>query len=356
MSPIHTDGALLNEYPDAIDGDDAIMNAFMTDPEEGDDAASKKKKPSEKVEEDEETNQPDADDEEASEETPEEETDEDAEEEGQEDDKSEDEDKPSKKYADDNDDTYVKVKVGDKEEEVKVNDLKRLYGQEASLTRKSQEVAEIRKTVEADQAKNIAAYDVLLKRSTERASQYRDLPWTQLMKDPNVPADQLAALQAEAQKAFEDEAFLKNEIDGFMQKVSADQLKARQTAARDCLKSITTPESKHHIKGWNEALYNDIRKFAADEVGLDADLVNNLTDPGAFKVLHMAMQFARGAKKVVTQKVNKTPTKIVKNSASAPAARSSAKTVTTKSAVNKAIKSGSQDDAINAFLAFEGED
>jgi hypothetical protein len=146
MSPIHTDGALLNEYPDAIDGDDAIMNAFMTDPEEGDDAASKKKKPSEKVEEDEETNQPDADDEEASEETPEEETDEDAEEEGQEDDKSEDEDKPSKKYADDNDDTYVKVKVGDKEEEVKVNDLKRLYGQEASLTRKSQEVAEIRKT------------------------------------------------------------------------------------------------------------------------------------------------------------------------------------------------------------------
>jgi hypothetical protein len=46
--------------------------------------------------------------------------------------------------------------------------------------------------------------------------------------------------------------------------------------------------------------------------------VNNLTDPGAIKVLHMAMQFARGAKKVVTQKVNKTPTKIVKNSASAP--------------------------------------
>jgi hypothetical protein len=85
------------------------------------------------------------------------------------------------------------------------------------------------------------------------------------MKDPNVPADQLAALQAEAQKAFEDEAFLKNEIDGFMQKVSADQLKARQTAARDCLKSITTPESKHHIKGWNEALYNDIRTFATDD-------------------------------------------------------------------------------------------
>jgi hypothetical protein len=350
-----TGDALLNEYPDAIDGDDAIMNAFMTDPEEGDDAPPAKKKPSEKVaEEDEETNQPDADDEDASEETPEEETDEDAEEEGQDEAKEDEADDQS--TIEIKDDHKFKITVDGAEQEVTLGSLKRLAGQEASLTRKSQEVAEVRKAVEADQAKNIAAYDVLLKRSTERANQYRELPWTQLMKDPNVPADQLAALQAEAQKALEDESFLKNEIDGFMQKVSADQMKARQVAARDCLKSITTADSKHHIKGWNEALYNDIRKFAADEVGLDAELVNNLTDPGAFKVLHMAMQFARGSKKVVTQKVNKTPTKIVKNSASAPAARSSSKTVTTKSAVNKAIKSGSQDDAINAFLAFEGED
>jgi hypothetical protein len=68
-------------------------------------------------------------------------------------------------------------------------------------------------------------------------------------------------------------------------------------------------------------------------MGIDKDTVNNLTDPGAFKILHMAMQFHRGAAKVVTKKVNKTPTRIVKNSASAPAARSTAKTVTTKSAV-----------------------
>jgi hypothetical protein len=196
----------------------------------------------------------------------------------------------------------------------------------------------------------------MLKRSTERANQYRELPWTQLLKDPNVPADQLQALQAEAQKAYEDETFLKNELDGFMQKVSANQLVARQTAARDCLKAINTADSPHHIKGWNEALYNDIRSFATEQ-GLDKEMVNNLTDPGAFKILHMAMQFKRGSTKVVTQKVNKTPTKIVKNSASAPAARQSAKTVTVKQASSKAIKSGSQDDAINAFEAmFSGDD
>jgi hypothetical protein len=352
-----TGDALLNEYPDAIDGDDAIMSAFMTDPDEkGDDAAPAKKKPSEKVEEEDEenANQPDADDETEDAEEPSE--DEESEEQEDTDEAKEDEGDEDKSTIEIKDDHKFKITVDGAEQEFTLGSLKRLAGQEASLTRKSQEVADIRKNVEADQAKNIAAYDVLLKRSTERANQYRELPWTQLMKDPNVPADQLAALQAEAQKALEDEAFLKNEIDGFMKKVGDDQLKARQTSARDCLKALNDPESKQHIKGWNEALYNDLRTFATNEIGLPSEMVNNLTDAAAFKVLHMAMQFQRGASKVVTKKVNKTPTKIVKNSASAPAARASSKTVTVKQAVNKALKTGSQDDAINAFLAFEGDE
>jgi hypothetical protein len=351
MSPIHADGALLNDHPEGLNSEDEILNAFMTDPEEDEDASEEK--PSKKVN-DEETDQPDADDEEASEETPEDETDEGEEQEDTDKDKEDEGD--DKSTIEIKDDHKFKITVDGQEQEFTLGSLKRLAGQEASLTRKSQEAAELRKTVEADQAKNIAAYDVMLKRSTERANQYRELPWTQLMKDPNVPADQLAALQAEAQKALEDEAFLKNELDGFMQKVSADQLKVRQETARDCLKAINTPDSPHHIKGWNEALYNDIRAFATEQ-GLDKEMVNNLTDPGAFKILHMAMQFKRGAAKVQTTKVNKTPTKIVKNSASAPAARSSAKTVTVKQASSKAIKSGSQDDAINAFEAmFSGDE
>jgi hypothetical protein len=351
MPAIQTDAANLNEYPNAIDGDENILDAFMTDPEEGDDADEKQ--PSDKVK-DEENNQPDADDEEASEETPEDETDEDGEQEDTDEGKEDEGDDQS--TIEIKDDHKFKITVDGAEQEFTLGSLKRLAGQEASLTRKSQEVAEVRKAVEADQAKNIAAYDIMLKRSTERANQYRELPWTQLLKDPNVPADQLQALQAEAQKAYEDETFLKNELDGFMQKVSANQLAARQTAARDCLKAINTADSPHHIKGWNEALYNDIRSFATEQ-GLDKEMVNNLTDPGAFKILHMAMQFKRGSTKVVTQKVNKTPTKIVKNSASAPAARSSAKTVTVKQATTKAMKSGSQDDAINAFEAmFSGDD
>lgn len=352
MPAIQSDAALLNEYADEINEDD-FANALLGADEDADDdqpseKPAKQKTPKEdEAGNDDDTKEPDEDAEEPSDEEDEGEGDEDTQ---QDEDGTEDEDgAPKKKFADD-DETYVKIKEGDKEHEVSVKDLKRLYGQEAALTRRSQEVAAAKQAIEDDRAKNVAAYDVLLKRSSERANEYRNLPWTVLMKDPNVPADQLQALQAEAQKAFEDEAFLKNELDGFMQKVQEEQKVARVTAARECIKALTTPESPTHIKGWNETVYNDIRTFATSQ-GVPTETVNSITDPAAIKILHMAMQFARGQSKVVTTKVNKTPTKIVKNSASAPAARSSTKTVTAKQAAAKAAKTGSVTDAVAAFEA-----
>lgn len=353
MPAIQADAALLNEYPDAIDGDnvDSLANAFLTDPDGDDDAHNepsdevKKKKPADtNTDEDE-----DADD--ASEETPEDEGDDEGEGEDNEDGKEDETDEGSKKkFADDDDATYVKVKVGDEEHEVKVSDLKRLWGQESALTRRSQEVATAKKTYDDGMQQNVAAYNVLMQRAAARAEEYRKLPWMQLMKDPTVPPDQLQALQAEAAKAVEEETFLKQEIGGFMKKVQDAQSADRQKAAQECIKAINDTASPHHIKGWNEALYNDIRSFATAQ-GINPELVNGLTDPGAIKVLHMAMQFAKGKTKVVTTKVKKSPTKIVKNSASAPAARSSSKDVTTKSAVAKARKTGSMDDAVSAFEA-----
>jgi hypothetical protein len=346
MSSTHL-GDAANDYPDAIEGDDAAIAAFFP----ADDDASKKK-PSEKAKpKDEPEEQDEADEDEA-----EDQSDESPDEDGDENEGDDDEGKETKdkKYADDSDETYVKIKVGDETHEVKVNDLKRLFGQEASLTRNSQEVAEQRKQVEQNTAKNIAAYDVMLKRVSERAQQYRDLPWTQLMKDPNVPADQLQALQAEAQKAFEDEGFIKNELDGFMSKVQETQKVERAKAAQVCIKALTTTDSPHHIKDWSEAVYNDLRTFGT-EMGLDKEMVNGLTDPGAFKILHMAMQFKRGATQVVTKKVNKTPTKIVKNSAATPTARGTKATADAKAAVKQAAKSGDRKDAEDAFFALMGD-
>jgi hypothetical protein len=331
------------------DAADAFMNLF----EKGSDDDASKKKPSDKGEE---GDVKDAEDDasETDEETTdaeETETDEDGESPSEEDEETESEeesDEDDKAYVDD-EGSYVKVKVGDEEHEVAVKDLKRLYGQEASLTRKSQEVAAKTKEVADLQAANMARLDVLVKRAKEAADPYRQINWAAAMKDPNVSAEEVQALQNMARAAFENEAFLTGQMDGFMQEVRTQQATAHKEAAAACIKSITDEKSPHHIKGWNEPLYNDLRGFGV-EMGMPKEVVDQLTDPAAFKLLHMAMQFQRGAKKVVTTKVNKAPKKIVKNSAAKPAHNSSTtKVVKRNEAVSKLMKSGSMDDAVNAF-------
>lgn len=346
MSAIQADAAHLNDYPEALDDEDAFMNALFDD--KTDEVTDAPKEPSEEDEEENEERTTDDeanDDEEASEETPEEEDGE-----GEDDGEAQDDEAKAKKFVEVDDDTYVKIKVDGEEREVKVADLNRLWGQEAALTRKSQEVSTAKTQYDEGTAKNVAAYEVLLQRATERAEEYRKLPWTQLMRDQNIPNEQLTALQEDAKRAFEDEAFLKNSIDGFMQKVQSDQLEARRAAAVECLKALNDTASPNHIKGWSEALYNDVRNFST-EMGVPVEMTNSITNPAVIKILHMAMQFKRGASKVQTTKVKKTPTKIVKNTASAPPARSSAKTVVKKQAVAKATRTGSEADAIAAFEA-----
>lgn len=355
MSTIREDVANTNDYPEELN-EDSFVNFLLGDPEEGDDADPQdqpSKKPAKEDTTEQANDDDEANDDDASEETPE-----DEDEGGEDGEGSEDEttDTKAKKFVEDGDDVYTKVTVNGEEHEVKVKDLQRLYGQEASLTRKSQEVAEERKAVETKRAENIAAYDVLLKRATERADQFRQLPWVALQKDPTVPAEQLEQLVQEARKAVEEETFLKSELGNFMQKVQDEQTAARRTAAKATLDAINNPESPAHIKGWNDALYNDIRQFGVS-MGIPAETVNDLTDAGAIKILHMAMQFQKGAQKVVvTKKVDKTPRKIVKNSASSPAARGTSKQVTAKSAVAKAKQSGSMQDAADAFFALSGDE
>jgi hypothetical protein len=348
----------------ALETEEDAANAFLNLFEkENEDAPTKK--PSEKGKE---SNAPakedDAKAEDAEEETATEETEgetedaekpsEDAEEtEGETEETTEDDEK---KYAE-SDDIFVKVKVGDEEHEVPVKDLKRLFGQEAALTRKSQEVAAKTKEVEASQAKNIAALDVLVKRAQEAANPYRQINWAGLMKDPAVSPQEVSALQEAARAAFENETFLTTQLDNFMGEVTKQQQATHVQAARDCVKALTTEDSPTYIKGWNESMYNDIRSFAVEQ-GLNQQMVNQLTDPAAFKMMHMALQFHRGAQKVVTTKVNKAPKKIVKsNTVTGTSNRQTARQVDRNQAVAKLRKSGGRmDDAVSAFeTMFKGD-
>jgi hypothetical protein len=96
-------------------------------------------------------------------------------------------------------------------------------------------------------------------------------------------------------------------------------------------------------------------KFATD-LGVPARIANQIVDAPTLKLLHMAMQFHKGAQKVTTQaKTNKTPKKIVKTS-SAPQNQTSGKASKVKSSMARLAKTGSEEDAVNAFMARLGGD
>lgn len=344
MSAIGDDAPFTDqEFADS--GADAFMSMFLPPDAEKPSGSEddKKKNPGTPGEEDAVTER--EDDAEGSAEKPE--TDEEAE--GSE----KETEQPEKKYVD-NDDVFVKYKVGDEEHEVSVKSLTRLAGQEQALTKKSMEVAEQRKTIEVELARNVAATNNLLDRAKKRFEPYSKIDF--LLAAKELPADEYTNLRQAAVAAYEDVQFLEKGLNDLMTGVQKQQHDELVTKAQAAIKVLSGPVDQGGIEGWNEKLYDDIRSFAVTQ-GLDRQIVDNLVDPAALRLLNDAMLFRRGQSKVVTTKVNKTPKKVVKTT-SAPTAATGGKD---KSKVDAAMKrlrsSGSEDDAAEAFLAsWESDD
>jgi hypothetical protein len=337
------------------EGTDAFLKSFGIEDTDGEDADLKKKKPSEESAAD-TTKEDDAESEGAEEEKSDESLDDEADsDETEATDKDAEEDKSKKKSFVDSEDTYVKVKVGNEEREVTVKDLKRLYGQEASLTRKSQEVADQRRIADEGVAKNVAALNVMFEKAKAKAAPYAAIDWLAVSKNPNISAEEASALRDEAKAAMDDVSFFEKDLGSLMTAV-ADKQKAETVAqAKVCISTLSTPSTADkpnplHIEGWSDKVYDDLRSFAR-ELGAEPNAVNAMVDPVAFKILHMAMQFKRGSSKVLTVKTNKSPKKIVKTTSSSSASKAPASTTDRNKAVANLKRSGSEDDAVNAFLA-----
>lgn len=328
------------------DAANAFLKLWDDDAEKPSDPKKKRETPEDSTEDDAETDEadeslaPDEDTDESDDDRSEDDSDDDADEEADE--------KPKKRYLEDTEEeTYVKLKVDGQEVEASVKDLKRLYGQEASLTRKSQELAATRKTVEDTGAKYVAGLSKLMEQAERDFEPYANLDFLALAKDPDISAEELTALRNEAETRFNRVNFLKSELDATVQQAEANRYNLLRQQAVECVKVLEDPEKG--IKGWNSQLYDELRTFAIDQ-GLDKQVVNELVDPAAIKLLHAAMMYHKGQKALTDNKitkVNKTPKKIIKTTSSEV---SKAATKGPSGAMQKLRKSGSQDDAAAAFL------
>lgn len=243
------------------------------------------------------------------------------------------------------DDAITKVKIDGREVPVKVADLKRLYGQEASLTRKSQEVAAKRKALDDEGAKFVAATSVMLQRAKERYAPFENIDW--LVAAQQYDAETLQSMRTIATDTYRDIQFLSQELEGYMGHVAQRRQAEKVEAAKAAIAELTDPEKG--IPGFGEELYGELRSYATREAGIPAEIIDEIVEPWAIKVLHKAMMFDKSKKTVKTSPVDKAPKKIIKSKTNAETARSVAKTGH-KSALDRLAQSGSIDDAADAFL------
>lgn len=344
--------------PELNSGEDAtdafyrrITNQDATEPsdknDEGDTEEDTDTSEEDTEETTEETPEEPEDTEEGEVEDDEEETDEENTEDDQEETNHKTDTKAKKPTVIETDDAVVKLKVDGQVVEASIKDLKRLYGQEASLTRKSQEAAQIKQRAEESGAKYVAGLESLLERAKEQAAPYANINFLALTKDPNVSSEELAALSDAANKAFDNVRYLETELDGVIKTATEQRQQQLMVAAKEAIKVLSDP--KTGIPGWNEQLYNDIRRFAVDS-GMNEQVVNEMVDPTAFKILHMAMQYQKGKQAVSkTKKVDKTPKKIIKGTPDEAIKKT--KVEPKRAAMKKLYETGHIDDAADAFLS-----
>jgi len=247
----------------------------------------------------------------------------------------------------DPDDAEIEIKVGDEVKKATLKDLKRLYGQEASLTQKSQKLAEAQRIAEATHTQATAALNALIGKAAERFKPYADMDWLVLSQRMNT--EDFQALRADAAAAQADLTFLQTELDQTVAKQRDAAQAAHRQAAAEAIKVLQDPTTG--IKDFGAPVYNEMLQFASSH-GLPE--VAQMTNPHALKLVHMAMLYAKGQKATTTaaEKVTKAvqqATRVLNpKTSSASTTQASA---TKNSAMRNLRNSGSVEDAADAFLA-----
>jgi hypothetical protein len=192
------------------------------------------------------------------------------------------------------DDTQVEVIVDGETQRVSVKDLKRLHGQEASLTRKSQDLANTRKQADEALQKADISYQKLLERAEARFKPYGEVDM--LVASRQMEPDEFAKLRNEARDAEADLKFLKEESTAFYKDAQDQQKVLHQRAATDCVKVL-----QEQMPEWSNDLYNDIRNYAVQS-GLPQSAVDQYVDPQVIMLLNKARLYDQSKATATTKK------------------------------------------------------
>ena len=208
------------------------------------------------------------------------------------------------------DDAEVEITVDGETHRASVADLKRLYGQEASLTRKSQAVSQQRKQAEDAMQRSDALLQAMLGRAEERFKPYSEVDM--LLASKTMDAEDFAALRKEAQSASEDVRFLREEADNFYGELRKQHEAAQKQAATEAVKVL-----QDAIPDWSNETYSDIRSYAVAQ-GLPEEQVNVIVDPAVIQIINKARLFDQGKRVATVKKKAATQKKVLRSKKSPP--------------------------------------
>ena len=211
------------------------------------------------------------------------------------------------------DETMIDIIVDGETKQASVKDLKRLYGQEASLTRKSQETANARKAAEEATNQAQVRYQKMLERAQERWKPYSEVDM--LVASKQLSNEDFAQLRQEARIAEEDLKFVTEESNKFYSEIKEQQTIQHKAQAQECIKVL-----QQDITDWSNDLYNDIRSYAVSQ-GLRSDDVDQYVDPTVIKLLNKARLYDQTKSVAAKKKAKKAPVKVLRSKKSPPTAK-----------------------------------
>ena len=142
---------------------------------------------------------------------------------------------------------------------------------------------------------------------------------TFLVASKKMDANEFQQLRSEANSAYQDYQFLTQEADKF----SKDLAEQQQTQLREQAKE-TVKILEKDIPNWNNELYNDVRSYAVQQ-GMEQQVVDQIVDPVAIKMIHKSRLYDEAKKKASIKKKSKVTTKVLKKSVSTDVAKAEAK-------------------------------
>lgn len=209
-------------------------------------------------------------------------------------DEDEDDDEDDDEPLAASDDQVVDISVNGESKKVSVKDLKRLYGQEASLTKKSQDLATQRKVSEEQMAQTQMSYQKLLERAEARHKPYADIDM--LVASREMDTETFSQLRQDAKQAEDDLKFLREESGQLVSQAQQQHQEATREAAADCVKVL-----QEQLPEWGNELYSDIRDYAVKS-GLPKEQVDQYTDPQVIMLINKARLYDQSKQSAKSKK------------------------------------------------------